>query len=97
MTRTLDSRDWEHIPEHSSYNHNYYRNIHTGEIILEEGDDDHALYYYTSSEEDMINHTYKNHHTIGWCWMEDFSIPNRYQREHNCAEEYIYEFDSELC
>lgn len=85
MTRTLDSTDWEHIPEHSSYNHNYYQNIHTGEIILEVGDDDHTLTYYTESEE-----------VIGSCWMEDFSIPTQYQRYHNYAEEHIYEFDSEL-
>ena len=32
-------RTWEHMKEESFYNHNYYRNPQTGEIILEEYDD----------------------------------------------------------
>ena len=31
----------------SSYNHNYYQNINTGEIILEECDDDGCFDYYS--------------------------------------------------
>ena len=31
---------------HSFYNHNYYRNIHTGEVILKEYEDDGCGTYY---------------------------------------------------
>lgn len=46
MTYTIETRDYVHIPEHSFYNHNYYRNIHTGEVILGEYEDDGCGTYY---------------------------------------------------
>ena len=46
MTYTIETRDYVHIPEHSFYNHNYYRNVHTGEVILEEYEDDGCGTYY---------------------------------------------------
>ena len=45
MTYTIETKDYIHIPEHSFYNHNYYRNNHTGEVILEEYEDDYGTYY----------------------------------------------------
>ena len=91
MTRTLDTRDWIAVPEYSYYNHNYYRNIHTGEIIFEEADDDHGYDFYEATEEEMVNHRHGIY--IGCCWMEDFRIPNQYSREHGVADEYVYTFD----
>ena len=59
MTYTIETKDYIHIPEHSFYNHNYYRNNHTGEVILEEYEDDGFGTYYnlganpTFTREDM--------------------------------------------
>ena len=58
MTYTIETKDYIHIPEHSFYNHNYYRNNHTGEVILEKYDDDCGTYYNlcanpTFTREDM--------------------------------------------
>lgn len=95
MKTILKTVEFVHIPEHSWYNHNYYRNTKTGKIILEIGDDDHgADFYWVDSEEDMIAGRHGEY--IGFCWMEDFDIPNQYAREHGVADEYEYEFDSEL-
>ena len=46
MTYTIETKDYVHIPEHSIYNHNYYRNDHTGEVILKEYEDDGFGTYY---------------------------------------------------
>lgn len=97
MKTILNSRDFVHIPEYSYYNNNYYRNIHTGQILFEEADDDHGFEFWWSSEEDMINHSHTNDINIGFCWMEDFSIPTQIVREHGTANEYVFEFDSEWC
>ena len=44
MTYKIETKDYVHIPEHSFYNHNYYRNIYTGEVILKEyGEDDELI------------------------------------------------------
>lgn len=93
--RILDTRDWVEISDFSYYNHNYYKNIHTNEIILEEGDDDHAFDFFEANEVQMKNKQHGNY--IGCCWMEDFDIPNQYAREHGVANEYVYEFDSTIC
>lgn len=37
---------WEHLEDRSSYNHNFYRNPETGEVVLEECDDDVWCDYY---------------------------------------------------
>lgn len=95
MKTTLNSRDFVHIIEHSSYNHNYYRNICTGQILFEQSDDDHGHDYWWATEEDMTNHSHAHDEYIGTCYMEDFDIPNQYSREHECADEYEFEFDSE--
>ena len=39
-------KKWEHLKERSCYNHNYYRNPETGEVILEVCDDDSWCDYY---------------------------------------------------
>lgn len=39
----LRGSEYVHLPERSSYNHNYYQHIETGEIILEDCDE-----YYNS-------------------------------------------------
>lgn len=51
----LVKADYTHIPEYSVYNHNYYRNNKTNEIILECCDDDDGFTYYSIVEEDLIN------------------------------------------
>lgn len=59
MNGVIETKDYVHILEHSFYNHNYYRNIHTGEVILEEYKDDGFRTYYnlginpTFTHEDM--------------------------------------------
>lgn len=94
MITTINSRDFEHIPDYSGYNSNYYRNIHTGQILFEESDDDHGHSYWWTTEKDMINHTHINDVKIGECWMEDFNIPNQISRETGTADEYEFTFDS---
>ena len=98
MKTTLNTRDFVHIPEHSSYNYNFYRNVHTGQILFEESDDDHGHSYWWVNEEDMVNgNPFKNAVKIGECWMEDFDIPTQAARDHGNADEYEFEFDSEWC
>ena len=46
MVYTIHSKDYVHDKEHSFYNHNYYRNIHTGEVILEDYEEDGCGTYY---------------------------------------------------
>ena len=58
MTYTIETKDYIHIPEHSFYNHNYYRNNHTGEVILQDYEDNYGTYYNlganpTFTREDM--------------------------------------------
>lgn len=97
MKTTLNTRDFIHISEYSSYNHNYYRNTRTGQILFEHSDDDHGHDYWWTTETDMMNHSHRNDEWIGACWMEDFDIPTQYAREHGVADEYEFEFDSEWC
>ena len=60
MTYTIETKDYVHIPEHSSYNHNYYRNIYTGEVILEEyKDDGFGTYYNFRNYKIDINYAYQ--------------------------------------
>jgi hypothetical protein len=54
MTTTLDPKDYTHIPEISSYNHNYYRHIQTGHTILEVCHEDENYFDYDLVEEDNI-------------------------------------------
>lgn len=96
MITVLDTRYFVHIPEHSCYNNNFYRNIHTGQILFEQADDDHGAEFWWSTEEDMVNHSHKNDIYIGFAWMEDFDIPTQIARERGTADEYVYEFDSEF-
>lgn len=95
MITTLNTRDFVHISEHSSYNSNYYRNIVTGQILFEESDDDHGHSYWWTTEEEMINHSHLNDIKIGECWMEDFDIPTQISREHGTADECEFTFNSE--
>ena len=41
---------WKHLKDRSSYNHNYYLNPNTGEIILEECDDDNYFEYFLADK-----------------------------------------------
>lgn len=54
---------WEHIKEGSCYNHNYYRNTETGEVLLEECDDVSYCDYY------LIKDGRKEY--IGVCYWDD--------------------------
>ena len=56
MTYTIETKDYVHVPEHSIYNHNYYRNIYTGEVILEEYEDDGFGTYYNLGNNPTFTH-----------------------------------------
>ena len=98
MKTILNSEEFIHIPEYSFYNHNFYRNIINGKIILEEADDDCELQYWWINEDDMINHkAHANSEYIGMCYSDEFYIPIEAYRKHFPNEEYTFEFDSEIC
>ena len=76
MTYTIETKDYVHIPEHSIYNHNYYRNIYTDEVILEEYDDDCGTYYNlctnpTFTREDMKTAVEKGFSNYGQSFSDD--------------------------
>ena len=49
-------------------------------------------------ENDMINHKeHANSEYIGFCYTNEFQIPSEVDRKYSDNEEYIFEFDSELC
>ena len=98
MKTILNSAEFIHIPEYSVYCYNFYRNIITGKIILEESDDDNGAQYYWVDENDMINHKeHANSEYIGFCYTNEFQIPSEVDRKYSDNVEYIFEFDSELC
>lgn len=96
MITVLNTRDFVHIPEYSSYNSNYYRNVKTGQILYERSDDDCGHDYWWCTEEDMVNYTDNHGEYIGTCYMYDFDIPTQVARQTGDATEYEYEFDSEF-
>lgn len=68
MSNTIHNpRIWEHMARESCYNHNYYRNPQTGEIILEECDDQGYCYFYRA--DDGLNRG----EYLGDCYCEDYS------------------------
>lgn len=70
MSNTIHNpRSWEHMKEESFYNHNYYRNPQTGEIILEECDEfcDFGSFYKVDE-----NENFKEVEYLGDCYMSDY-------------------------
>ena len=57
----------EHMKEESFYNHNYYRNPQTGEIILEECDELYNCCSFYSVDENLKRGKY-----LGDCYCEDY-------------------------
>jgi len=55
-----ETLEWNGNTFVSSYNHNYYQNIHTGEIILEEYDDCDFFDYWLVQESINNMLEYKN-------------------------------------
>ena len=60
-------RTWEHMREESFYNHNYYRNPQTGEIILEEYDDFCDFGSFYKADENLKKGEY-----LGDCYLYDY-------------------------
>lgn len=54
---------WEHLEDISCYNHNYYRNPETGEVLLEECDDDVYCTYYVVEGNDQMY--------VGTCYWDE--------------------------
>ena len=68
MSYTIHNpRFWEHMKEESFYNHNYYRNPQTGEIILEEYDE-----FYNCSSFYRVDENLKRGEYLGDCYLEDY-------------------------
>lgn len=79
----------------SSYNHNYYYNENTGDLILEEADDDQTCYYHRIEENDSsITENYLGLTTDEYgygIFDEDYEgCPTR-------NENGVIELDSDLC
>lgn len=60
-------RVWEHMDKESFYNHNYYKNSQTGEIILEECDELFNCGTFYSVDENLTVIEY-----LGDCYMSDY-------------------------
>lgn len=79
----------------SSYNHNYYYNENTGDLILEEANDDQTCYYYRvevngySFENNYLGYT-EDQYGFGIFDVDYEGYPNR--NEYN-----VVELDSNLC
>ena len=71
---------WKHLKDRSSYNHNYYLNPNTGEIILEECDDDNYFEYFLTDKNLNIvkrigEYYYDDYEGPGmWIWDSDEDI-----------------------
>jgi hypothetical protein len=72
-------KSWIHLKEVSVYNHNYYKNPATGEILLEECDDEDLFDYF------LVDENLKNERFVGsylwyyydgegWIWNGDQDI-----------------------
>ena len=60
-------RVWEHMDKESFYNHNYYKNPQTGEIILEECDELYNCGTFYKVDDNLIITEY-----LGDCYMSDY-------------------------
>ena len=68
MTNTIHNpRIWEHMEDESWYNHNYYRNPQTGEIIFEECDEFFNCCFFYTVDENLNLDEY-----LGDCYWEDY-------------------------
>lgn len=71
---------WKHLKDRSSYNHNYYINPNTGEIILEECDDDNYYEYFLTDKNLNIikrigEYYYWDYEGPGmWIWDSDEDV-----------------------
>lgn len=83
MTYIIETKDYIHIPEHSIYNHNYYRNNHTGEVILEYYEDDYGTYYNLGTNP-TFTHEYLK--TAVKMWTSDY--------DHGFSDD-VFETDTE--
>ena len=80
MSNTIHNpRAWEHMEKESCYNHNYYRNPQTGEIILEECDELYNCCSFYSVDENLKRGKY-----LEDCYCEDYD----WNREEDIKLEY---------
>ena len=69
MSNTIHNpKSWEHMKEESFYNHNYYRNPQTGEIIFEECDELYNCCYFYRVDENLKQGEY-----LGECYVDDYN------------------------
>jgi hypothetical protein len=63
----INPANYVHIPEHSCYNANYYRNIETGDILFEEfgSSEDCASYYNLGQNPSFTNEDFINAEFLG--------------------------------
>ena len=72
-------RSWEHMEKGSCYNHNYYRNPQTCEIILEEWDELYNCCSFYSMDENLKQGEY-----LGDSYVNDYD----WDREEDIKLEY---------
>lgn len=61
MKLILDPKEFEHLPDISFYNNNYYKNRETGTIVFEKCDECYETNYYTDVTDN------KNEYFLGSC------------------------------
>ena len=80
MSYTIHNpKSWEHMKEESFYNHNYYRNPQTGEIILDVCDELYFCGTFYKVDENFIITEY-----LGDCYMNDY----KWDQEEDIELEY---------
>ena len=72
-------KSWEHMDKESFYNHNYYRNPQTGEIILDVCDELYFCGTFYKVDENLTVIEY-----LGDCYMNDY----KWDQEEDIELEY---------
>lgn len=67
-TRIINSSNYVHLPEHSRYNNNYYRNIETNDIIFEEvgASEEYGSYYNLGKRPTFTDEDLKTAEFLGY-------------------------------
>jgi hypothetical protein len=72
METTINSSEYVHLPEHSCYNNNYYRNIVTNDIIFEEVgvSEDYAGYYNLGQHPTFTDEDFETAEFLGYSYPD---------------------------
>lgn len=103
MITQINTSDYNHIDSIllygvefvSSYNHNYYYNKNTGDLILEEADDDQTCYYYRVEENEhsfIKNYLGLTYDQYGFGIFDDEYEGCPFRNENG-----VIELDSKMC